>query len=229
MRKSITLPVEDVDSFQFDQEDSTLYFAENRYDGDPVTGTPLGGHLYRMGETGTAEVIATERNAGIGVIAVRGGTLAYASFAAGKASYDSESNLHVVKNGEEVRRVYVGAIAVLGLSLAPDGSIGVTTHDLGAGGTTHVFVVPRDKTGLGDGVEVSPGGDPDCRLSGITWVGEQWVALEDRLEWGGGKCRDGAHLVAIRGGAGRGAVMVGGSGVRPSGESSMLAGSGCAR
>ncbi|MEV4460550.1 hypothetical protein [Microbispora sp. NPDC049633] len=28
-------------------------------------------------------------------------------------------------------------------------------------------------------------------------MGEQWVALEDRLEWGGGKCRDGAHLVAI--------------------------------
>ena len=32
-----------------------------------------------------------------------------------------------------------------------------------------------------------------------------------------------------RGGAERGAVMVGGSGVRPNGESSMLAGSGCAR
>lgn len=193
----LALPVNEVSSFYFDEATSTLYFTENHYTEDNNR-IPLGGYLYRMRQGGPAEIVAkTKEGVSFGEITASGDTVIYASYEPKTPMFNSKSNVHVLQNGKEVSTLYVGSEPVHGISLAPDGRIGLWTHELGSGGASRLQVVPVGKKDLSDATPIHAIGG-NCQLSHLTWVADRWMAVESLGAWPeDGKCRDGDHIVTI--------------------------------
>lgn len=207
-----TLPVDRAEKFQVDLGNGVLYFSENRYADNPEiepsskysyrmnSEKHLGGFIYRLNPDGTFEtVVKTKRGNAVGALAANNGRMAYVWHRGWQSgTWVSEERIYVLDN-DGSRRTIEMDLAVgfpLRLSLSQDGTLGVTTHELGAGGSYHALILPPGTRKASQGKIIESSDGYNCQISSLTWANDSWLAVESKSPQSEG-CHDDSQVIRI--------------------------------